>query len=124
MLMDIQSQWADPIHIASLAELVQQTPLIIARINAIANGGRLFLADPIRLLSDIQVVLSPEAIRALEETLDLHNTDNPLRHLYDDFKQGAADTANPVIIKGIVPSTADHIAKHDIVPGAVNAGHV
>jgi len=119
--MDTQSQQVDPIHVAHLAELIKKTPAILKRINATANGGRLFLSDPIRLLGDVRVVLTPEATVALEEALGLRDVNNPLHQLYDDFKRDAPDAKYPVVINGIVPSTLHHESKHGTVPGVVDA---
>lgn len=117
------------INIANLDELVSQTPQIVERINSAPNGGRLFLADPIRLLAELNVVLTPEATRALQEALgaqDLAN--NPVRHLYDDFKSDQPDAESPIIIRGIVPPSKNPATAPDNPPnnlepagGAANA---
>lgn len=93
-----------PIEIGSLEELQKSEGKIVRRINNTPNGGRLFLADPIRLLMEINIHLSASAQRALEEKLGAQDlASNPLRSLYDDFKRDKPDRSVTVIIRGILP---------------------
>ncbi len=68
------------------------------------------MADPIRLLKDINVNLTSEATRQLEEKLGAEDlAENPLKRLYDDFKKDAADQQDVTItISGIIPKEGDH----------------
>jgi len=99
------------IEIGSLDELVQREADIVARINNTPNGGRLFMADPIRLLKELNVNLSPAAQRELEVKLgEVQLATNPLRRLYDDFKRDGPDPALTIRVRGIVPKeTPRHV---------------
>ena len=93
-----------PIEIGSLDELIQREAEIVARINALPSGGRLFMADPIRLLGDLDVRLAANAKHELEVKLgEVQLATNPLRRLYDDFKRDGADPAMTIHVRGIVP---------------------
>lgn len=92
------------IEIGSLDELRKQQEAIVQRINNAPNGGRLFLADPLRLLNDVHVILSAPARAALEEALGVDAlATNPLRNLYDDFQRDKPDEFVTVEIRGILP---------------------
>ena len=52
---------ADPLSIDSYAELLDHEKEIIRRIEALPNGGNLFLMHPFMLFEDIGVDLSDEA---------------------------------------------------------------
>ncbi len=97
----------NPIEITSLNDLRKYEPEIVARINRAANGARLFLADPIRLFKELNVLLTPAAERALEQKLGAANlAANPLRRFYDEFKRSAPDTSVTVTVRGILPKEA------------------
>jgi hypothetical protein len=51
--------------IGSLEELRRHERELVDQINATHNGGARFLAHPLRMLSDLRVELSEEAIREL-----------------------------------------------------------
>lgn len=94
--------------IDSLAELEQHEAEIVRRINEAPNGGRLFIADPLRLLEDISVSLSPVARRELEERLGADElASNPLKGVYDDFRRDAPSPSVKVVIRGIMPKGED-----------------
>jgi hypothetical protein len=54
-----------PITVNSYNELLQHEPAILKRIAATQNGGNLFMAHPLQLLSDIGVQLSKEVVNQL-----------------------------------------------------------
>lgn len=97
------------IKVASLDDLFKHEAAIVRRINDTPNGGRLFLADPLRLLKDINVDLTPATQRALETKLGVNTlANNPLKHLYEDFQRDAArsDQSVKITINGIIPQEA------------------
>src|SRR5436190_20579975 len=49
------------LHVASFAELLVHEKAILERIEQTPNGGHLFMIHPLRLLTDLGVVLSKEA---------------------------------------------------------------
>jgi len=101
-----------PLEVKNLDELKSFEPQIVERINITPNGGRLFMADPIRLLKEINVNLTPKATRLLEEKLGAEDlASNPLKRLYDDFKKDATGKQDvTVTIKGIIPKEGSHNA--------------
>jgi hypothetical protein len=50
------------LSIGSFDELLRHEPEILRRVNAMPNGGRLLLIDPLRLLSDVGVQLGERAV--------------------------------------------------------------
>lgn len=55
------------LQVASFDELMEHEREIVTRIAHIRNGANLFMANPFRLLADIGVELSPEAIAEIHE---------------------------------------------------------
>ena len=51
-----------PLRVRSLKELFAHEGEVVERINEKRHGGRLALLDPLRLLRDVEVELSPEAL--------------------------------------------------------------
>ena len=51
----------NPLSIDSYADLLKYEPEILSRIEALPNGGNLFLIHPFLLLEEIGVALSPQA---------------------------------------------------------------
>ncbi len=103
---------AKPLEVNNLDELISLEPQIVKRINITPNGGLLFMADPLRLLKEINVNLSPEATRLLEERLGSQDlAENSLKRLYDDFKKDDPDNKEvSIIINGIIPKEIHHHA--------------
>jgi hypothetical protein len=104
-----ESSHHPPIEIASLNEFRRREPEIVERINGVANGGRLFVADPLRLLREINVRLAPPVERALEQKLGAASLQaNPMRRFYDEFKRDAPDASVKVVIRGVLPKETQH----------------
>jgi hypothetical protein len=101
-----------PLEVNTLEDLISLEPQIVERINIIPNGGRLFMADPIRLLKEINVNLTPKATRQLQQKLGAEDlASNPLKRLYDDFKKDGTNQQDvTVTIKGIIPKEGSHNA--------------
>lgn len=103
--MSIPDYTSQPLEVNNLDELISLEPQIVERINNTPNAGRLFMADPIRLLKEININLTPEATRQLEERLGEKDlAANPLKRLYDDFKRDTSDNQPvSITINGIIP---------------------
>lgn len=107
--MTTKSSKFTAIKIASLEVLFKHEADIVRRINDTPNGGRLFLADPLRLLKDINVQLTPAAQHALETKLGADTlANNPLKPRYEDFQRDAngPDQSVKIVINGIIPPEA------------------
>jgi hypothetical protein len=57
-----------PLHVSSLEELKGYEAEIVRRIQAVPNGGHLLLADPLRLLRDVGLQSTPEALEQLKSS--------------------------------------------------------
>lgn len=103
--MSASDYTTQPLKVNNLDELISLEQQIVERINITPNGGRLFMADPIRLLKEINVNLSPKATKQLEEKLGAEDlAANPLRRLYDDFKKDTSDQQDVnITINSIIP---------------------
>jgi hypothetical protein len=55
------------LQVCSLKELLAHEKEIVRRIGARHNGGRLLLLDPQRLLREIHVELTPEAVKETQK---------------------------------------------------------
>ncbi len=101
-----------PLQVNALEDLISLEPQIVKRINITPNGGRLFMADPIRLLKEINVNLTPKATRQLEKKLGAEElAKNPLKRLYDDFKKDTTDQQDVTItVSGIIPKEGSYNA--------------
>jgi hypothetical protein len=56
----------EPLLISSLDEFARHEGDIVRRVNARANGGQLLLIDPTRLLRELGVTFTDDALRELE----------------------------------------------------------
>ena len=55
------------LQVHSLKELLDYEKEIVRRVGAMHNGGRLLLLDPQRLLRDVYVKLTPEAVKETQK---------------------------------------------------------
>lgn len=69
---------SDPIGLKSLDDLRSREAEILRRIAAVPNGGNLFLLDPMRLLKDVGVAMTPAVAAAV-------------RKLHPELPDGVAD---------------------------------
>jgi hypothetical protein len=53
-----------PLRLSSLNELIAHEQELLRRIIAVPNGAQLLMLDPLRLLSEVSVELSSEAVAA------------------------------------------------------------
>ena len=71
----------EPLAIADFDALRRHEAQIVERIGQRANGGRLLVLDPLRLLKEVNVELSPEAVREWE------------KHAGLELREGSRNTA-------------------------------
>jgi hypothetical protein len=65
--MDSQGAHREPLHISSLDEFARHEADIVRRVNTRTNGGQLLLIDPIRLLREVGVTFTDDALREIQE---------------------------------------------------------
>lgn len=88
-------------RVADISEFRRLEQTVVERINSFPNGGRLFVADPFRLLSDIGVELSPAAKEGLEAEL-AHTSGFPVAPFYDAIRRSETSKMGRVVVRGIL----------------------
>lgn len=61
--LSIDFKRGQPLKINSLSELISNERAVTQRINALPNGGNLFVIHPLKTLAEAGIVLSPQALR-------------------------------------------------------------
>jgi hypothetical protein len=91
----------DPLRASSLRELVSQEREIVNRINSVPNGGRALLLDPQRLLRDLRVEVTPEALEEWRAAYPEHFAQTGREHAYDAVAQSRPGDEITISVNGL-----------------------
>jgi hypothetical protein len=89
------------IKIATEADLKAHESQIIAEINAQRNGGLMYLIDPLRMLYDIGVTLSPQLTTKLLAAYPLLMRPSPESSAFTKLKTTEIEQPFRVTVKGL-----------------------
>ncbi len=92
-----------PLNVCSLEELLRHEAEITKRINATPNGGRLLLLDPQRLIRDLQIELTPDALEAWRSAYPDFFARPDSGRVYDAIAQSQPHDEVKITVKGLFP---------------------
>jgi hypothetical protein len=94
------------LQVCSLKELLGHEKEIVRRIGARHNGGLLFLLDPQRLLREVHVKLTPEAIKETQRAHPELFAPTARESAYDRVAKSKAEGAVGVTVNGLFRKVA------------------
>ena len=94
------------LQVCSLKELLSHEKEIVRRIGARHNGGHLLLLDPQRLLREVGVVLTPEAVKETQKAHPEFFATTGGEGAYDRVAKSNAGGDVRVIVNGLFPKGA------------------
>ena len=100
------SEGKSPLHVRSLKDFLAHEKEIVGRINARQHGGRLALLDPLRLLRELRVELSEEALREAKDAYPEFFAATGRERAYDLVAQSKSHGDVRVTIEGMFPKRA------------------
>jgi hypothetical protein len=93
-----------PLAISSFEDLLKHEPEIVRRINDTPNGGRLLILDAARLLADLGVTLSEEALFEWRRRVGFSvGTPSRTRTAYDAIARGPRDERVRIRVRNLLP---------------------
>jgi hypothetical protein len=89
------------LHISSLEKLLDHEGEVVRRINATPNSGRLLLLDPQRLLRDLRVEITTEALEEWRVAHPEFFARTNREHAYDAVARSQPGDEIRITVKGL-----------------------